>query len=238
MWPIQRVNADTPWWVPSLSRHPAFFASSHSAIPSEFYQRTPARPILVHMFPYRGHLHYPLIHSLRYLISSHYHFFILILSTYPQGLSSSSSINNDGDGRVSHNNRLGTPLRTCYGHIAPDLMPFTPSTADCRDLPLDSSESATAPTPFGICAHTLSMARIVTPSGHPQCGRLSDYPPMRGRRQQRTVFSGPRRTYHISDQLFFLAWTSQGSARARSFSLRLLSYVSKRGHTSPTRRPQ
>ena len=87
---------------------------------------------------------YPFI-ALSHLISLS--LFILILSTYPQGLGSSSSINNDGDGRVSHNNRLGTPLRTCC-HIAPDLMPFTPSTADCRDLPLDSSECATAPTPL------------------------------------------------------------------------------------------
>ena len=170
--------------VPSLSRHPSLLCvfSFGDCLPPNSTSEHMRAPSWCTCFLTGGHLHYPLLsHSLRYLISSHYRFYSHLVHL-SQGLGSSPSINNDGDGRVSHNNRLGTPLRTCC-HIALDLMPFTPSTADCRDLPLDSSECATAPTPFGICAHTLSMPRIVTPSGHPQCGRLSDYPPMRGRRQ-------------------------------------------------------
>jgi len=168
------------------------------------------------MFPYRGHLHYPLIHSLRYLISSHYHFLFSSCPPIPKVwalvLPSTTTVMD------------GSLTQQSLGDTVTDVLPYRPGShavhaIDCRlrDLPLDSSECATAPTPFGICTHTLSMARIVTPSGHPQCGRLSDYPPMRGRRQQPTVFSGPRRTYHINDQLFFLAWTSQGSARAVFF---------------------
>jgi len=114
--------------------------------------------------------------ALSHLISSHFH----ILFTYPKVLGSGSrhtifilsalSINNDGDGRFSHNNRMGTPLRT--------WLPYRPRSHAVHAIPAEPHlrlpglaarlQRMCKRPHFGICAHTLSMARIVTYSGHPQ----------------------------------------------------------------------
>ena len=96
---------------------------------------------------------------------------------------------------------------------------------DCRRLPgLAARLQRMCKRPhFGIYAHTLSMAHIVTHSGHPQWWETLRLPTSALAKCNRSVrnnapsFSGPRHTHTTSKIIYFYLLEHGGGARAGSF---------------------